>query len=107
MNNNCFYIIHALGMYSIILLVSLCARGLYCALGPQNLPGKNWTPRTADTSGSSGETTTSAHRDLITQEPRSSLGLDISGFHLHLALTLSQGSLYPDPTQIELIFHEF
>ena len=49
--------------------------------------GESWSPRSVDTPVSTGKTTTSALRDqprtLSTEELKSSLGQDLSGFYLH------------------------
>lgn len=68
------------------------------------------SPRSADSPVSTGKTTTSVPRDppraLKIQERRSRLGQDLSGFHLHLELSLCHRSSYQNPTWRELVTQE-
>jgi hypothetical protein len=79
-------------------------------LHTQILPGESRSQRSADMSMSTGKTTTSAPtdlpRDLRTQESRSSLGRDLSCFHLHPELILCHSTQYPYTTRRELVSQE-
>ena len=70
------------------------------ALHTQIPPGESWCPRSAGTPVSTGKTTTSVQRDphkaIRTQELRSSLGQNPTGFHLPTELILCHSSSYPN-----------
>jgi hypothetical protein len=73
-------------------------------------PGESWSPRSADTPVSTGRTTSALSdpsRIHRAQDPRSSLGQDLSGFHLPLEQTLCHSSPYPDPSRREQVSQEY
>jgi hypothetical protein len=95
-----------------ILSVFVCSQSRSCAttLHTQILLADSRSPRSADKPVSTGKTTISAQRGpfgtLRTQEPRSSLGQDPSGFICTLELTLHHSTLYPNTAWRELVSQE-